>query len=136
MCPWAQAIAATGLPAKTAGSYILDYLNRHLDEWGYTDIVARSDGPLLTATLPWETCPEGKGWQCQEPMVVFSTGLKPLGGDEFLVIYGGADTDVGIGAAPAGAHAPFISNVASRSTMLTYRLSIPIEAGLFAPGAL
>ena len=28
--------------------------------------------------------------------MVFSTGLKPLGGDEFLVIYGGADTDVGV----------------------------------------
>ena len=28
--------------------------------------------------------------------VVFSTGLKPLGNDEFYVIYGGADTDVGL----------------------------------------
>jgi len=29
-------------------------------------------------------------------MVVFSTGLKPLGDDRFLVLYGGGDTDVGI----------------------------------------
>ena len=28
-------------------------------------------------------------------MVVFATGLRPIGGDEFLVIYGGADTVVG-----------------------------------------
>ena len=36
------------------------------------------------------------GRVCQEPMVVFSTGLKPLGNDEFLVLYGAADTDVGV----------------------------------------
>ena len=29
-------------------------------------------------------------------MVVFSTGLKPLGGDEFLILYGGGDTVVGV----------------------------------------
>jgi predicted GH43/DUF377 family glycosyl hydrolase len=29
-------------------------------------------------------------------MVVFSTGMKPLGNDEFLVFYGAADTDVGV----------------------------------------
>lgn len=28
--------------------------------------------------------------------MVFSTGMKPLGGDEFMVVYGGGDTDVGI----------------------------------------
>lgn len=59
-------------------------------------IVARSQGPLLTSEFPWEQCPEGKGRVCQEPMVVFSTGLKPLGGDEFYVMYGAADTDVGV----------------------------------------
>jgi len=30
----------------------------------------------------------------QEPLVMFSTGMKPLGGDEFYVIYGAADTSV------------------------------------------
>lgn len=66
-----------------------------LDKDDPTKIVARSDGPLLMATLPWEQCPV-KGYTCQETMVVFSTGLKPLGDDTFYVIYGGADTDVGI----------------------------------------
>ena len=62
-----------------------------------TVVVARSEDALLTPTFPWETCAaEGKGYACQEPQVVFSTGLKPLGGDEFLVIYGAADTDVGV----------------------------------------
>ena len=62
-----------------------------------TVLVARSEDALLVPTFPWETCAAtGKGYSCQEPQVVFSTGLKPLGGDEFLVIYGGADTDVGV----------------------------------------
>ena len=62
-----------------------------------TRIVARSDVPLLTAVLSWETCDGvGKGYRCQEPVVVFSTGMKPLGDDEFLVFYGAADTDVGV----------------------------------------
>ena len=26
--------------------------------------------------------------KCQEPEVVFATGMKPLGGDTFLVVYG------------------------------------------------
>lgn len=68
-----------------------------LDKDDPTKVVARSDGPILTATQPWEQCPH-KGYTCQETMVVFSTGMKPLGNDEFMVIYGGADTDVGIAA--------------------------------------
>jgi predicted GH43/DUF377 family glycosyl hydrolase len=62
-----------------------------------TKVLARADAPLLTAIFPWETCggESGKGYACQEPEVVFSTGMKPLGNDEFLVIYGAADTDVG-----------------------------------------
>eukprot|EP00040_Diaphanoeca_grandis_P019924 m.105545 g.105545 ORF g.105545 m.105545 type:complete len:396 (-) comp27658_c0_seq1:463-1650(-) len=67
-----------------------------LDKNDPTQIVARSNGPLLVATLPWETCPEGKGYECQEPEVVFTTGLKPLGNDEFVILYGAADTDVGV----------------------------------------
>ena len=62
-------------------------------------VLARAPQPLLTPVLPWETCggEGGKGpWpHCQEPEVVFSTGMKPLGGDEFLVIYGAADSVVG-----------------------------------------
>ncbi len=66
-----------------------------LDGEDPTRIVARSDSPLLTAVFPWEQCPV-KNSTCQETMVVFSTGLKPLGNDEFLVVYGGGDTDVGL----------------------------------------
>eukprot|EP00041_Stephanoeca_diplocostata_P013835 m.246001 g.246001 ORF g.246001 m.246001 type:complete len:400 (+) comp19482_c0_seq1:114-1313(+) len=66
-----------------------------LDGSDPTRVVARADEPLITPTLPWEQCPH-KGYTCQETMVVFSTGLKPLGNDEFYVIYGGADTDVGL----------------------------------------
>ena len=78
------------------------YLGRCALGWAVLDgddpsrVVARSAAPLLTADLAWENCvPEGKGRTCQEPHVVFSTGMKPLGGDEFLVFYGAADTDVG-----------------------------------------
>jgi predicted GH43/DUF377 family glycosyl hydrolase len=61
-----------------------------------TQIVARSTDALIRPSLPWEQCPEGKGPVCQEPMVVFSTGMKPLGNDEFYILYGAADSDVGI----------------------------------------
>lgn len=62
-----------------------------------TTIIARSEEPLLVATEEWETCADvGKGYKCQEPEVVFTTGMKPLGNDEFLVFYGAADSDVGV----------------------------------------
>ena len=68
-----------------------------LDRDDPTRIIARAELPLITASQPWETCDAtGKGYACQEPHVAFSTGMKPLGGDEFLVIYGAADTDVGV----------------------------------------
>lgn len=64
-----------------------------------SQIIARADEPLLTAVFPWETCggESGKGAypKCQEPEVVFSTGMKPLGNDEFLILYGAADSVVG-----------------------------------------
>ena len=62
-----------------------------LDGADPTIIVARSEVPLLIA--PYETC---KQPECQVPMVVFAMGLKPLGKDEFLVVYGGADTFMGV----------------------------------------
>ena len=61
-----------------------------------TQIIARSTDALIRPSLPWEQCPEGKGRVCQEPMVVFSTGMKPLGNNEFMILYGAADTDVGV----------------------------------------
>ena len=76
-----------------------------LDKDDPTTIVARSNKPLLVATQPWETCQEGISnnnqttkrtttKDCNVPMVVFATGLKPLGNDTFFVIYGGADSVV------------------------------------------
>jgi hypothetical protein len=90
----------TGFP------YHPSYLGRCAVGWAILDshdpsiIISRAPVPLLTSTYLWETCggESGKGpWPlCQEPEVVFATGLKPLGNDEFLVIYGGADSVVGV----------------------------------------
>ena len=59
-------------------------------------VVARAESALVTPTMPWDTtrC-NGKETTdtCQTPNVIFATGLKPLGNDAFLVIYGGGDTD-------------------------------------------
>ena len=64
-----------------------------------SQIIARASEPLLTAVFPWETCggESGKGAypKCQEPEVVFSTGMKPMVNDEFLILYGAADSVVG-----------------------------------------
>jgi predicted GH43/DUF377 family glycosyl hydrolase len=63
-------------------------------------VVARSPTALVTPTMPWETTEcDGKNESdpkgtCQTPDVIFATGLKPLGGDAFLVIYGGGDYDM------------------------------------------
>lgn len=59
-----------------------------LDRDDPTRVVARGAEPLLTAQLPFEM----KG---HTPEVVFADGLRPMGGDEFIVTYGAADTDVG-----------------------------------------
>jgi predicted GH43/DUF377 family glycosyl hydrolase len=90
----------TGFPYKPSP------LGRCAVGWAILDganparIVARAAGPLLTPVIAWETCggEGGKGpWpKCQEPEVVFSTGMKPLGNDEFLILYGGADSVVGV----------------------------------------
>jgi len=90
----------TGFP------YHPSYLGRCAVGWAILDgddpsiVIARASAPLLTSTYPWETCggEGGKGpWpKCQEPLVVFSTGMKPLGNDRFLIIYGAADSVVGV----------------------------------------
>ena len=84
--------------------YHASYLGRCAIGWAILDkddptkIIARSTDALMVATLPFETCggEKHKGPTCQEPLVMFSTGMKPLGNDEFYVIYGSADTDVGV----------------------------------------
>ena len=87
----------TGFPYKT------NPLGRCAVGWAVLDgadptrVVARAASVLLVPELPYETCTaSGQGATCQQPMVVFATGLRPLGGDEFLVVYGGADTVVGV----------------------------------------
>ena len=69
-------------------------------------LTAGSTDALMVATLPFETCggEKNKGPNCQEPLVLFSTGMKPLGNDEFYVIYGSADTDVGVARIKVNVH--------------------------------
>jgi predicted GH43/DUF377 family glycosyl hydrolase len=92
----------TGFPFHPNTPY--SYLGRCAIGWAILDqndptkIVARSTDALLISELPFETCggEKNKGRLCQEPLVMFSTGMKPLGNDEFYVIYGAADTSVGM----------------------------------------
>jgi predicted GH43/DUF377 family glycosyl hydrolase len=67
-----------------------------LDGTNPRKIVARSSTAIITPQMPWETtsCAGNSTEQtCQTPDVIFATGLKPLGKDTFLIIYGGGDTD-------------------------------------------
>ena len=60
-----------------------------LDGKDPTRIISRSETALIVPELPWEktTCMGGKNNTCQTPYVIFSTGMKPLGNDDFLVLY-------------------------------------------------
>jgi predicted GH43/DUF377 family glycosyl hydrolase len=106
-------VAPAGQPSRLSnGNYLFIYnidtgfpyhpnpLGRCAVGWAILDgnnpssIIARSEEPLLVPVLPYETCVNFE--PCQQPMVVFSTGLKPLGGDEFLILYGGGDSVVGV----------------------------------------
>lgn len=114
----ASGVAAGAQPERlSSGDYLFVYnidtgfpykpspLGRCSVGWAILDgadpsrVIARAAAPLLTPVQPWETCggEGGKGaWpKCQEPEVVFSTGMKPLGGDRFMILYGGADSVVG-----------------------------------------
>ena len=64
------------------------------------------DGRSLMVATPFETCggETNEGPSCQEPLVLFSTGMKPLENDEFYVIYGSADTDVGVARIKVNVH--------------------------------
>lgn len=60
-----------------------------------TRIIQRSENPILSPVLAWE-----KGdppFLGLTPNVVFLEGAKALGGDRFLVFYGGADSVIGVG---------------------------------------
>ncbi len=92
----------TGFPFHPNTPY--SYLGRCAIGWAILDgsdptkLVARSTDALLIPELSFETCggEKNKGRTCQEPLVMFSTGMKPLGNDEFYIIYGAADTNVGV----------------------------------------
>jgi predicted GH43/DUF377 family glycosyl hydrolase len=55
-----------------------------------SQVVARSSTAITTPTKPWDTtgCAANEPGTCQTPNVIFATGLKPLGHDSFLIIYG------------------------------------------------
>lgn len=58
-------------------------------------VVARATAALVTPELPWETTAcagNSTNDTCQTPFVIFADGLKPLGSDRFMVIYGGGDS--------------------------------------------
>jgi predicted GH43/DUF377 family glycosyl hydrolase len=86
-----------------------NYLGRCTIGWAILNgsdpslVVARSATALAAPTMPWEaTACRGQGGTlnnstetCQTPYVIFATGLKPMGNDTFMVIYGGGDSDTG-----------------------------------------
>jgi predicted GH43/DUF377 family glycosyl hydrolase len=80
-----------------------NYLGRCTIGWVVLDgrdprqIVARSEAALVVPELPWEKtrCQGGREGSCQTPYVIFSTGMKPLGNDDFTVLYGAGDSDIG-----------------------------------------
>jgi predicted GH43/DUF377 family glycosyl hydrolase len=55
-----------------------------------SQVVARSPTAITTPSKPWDTtgCAANEPGTCQTPDVIFATGLKPLGHDSFLIIYG------------------------------------------------
>ena len=57
-----------------------------------TKVLARSPEPLLSPLTPWEL---GLDEHYNTNGVIFADGVKALGGDEFIIFYGGSDTVVG-----------------------------------------
>ena len=55
-----------------------------LDGTNLTNVLARASEPLVHAELPWEREGATAG-------VVYSEGIKPMGGDKFIVYAGGGD---------------------------------------------
>ena len=57
-------------------------------------VLQKADAPLLKAELEWETT-GSKAHPVQTPWVIFTDGLQQVGLNEFIVYYGGGDTNVG-----------------------------------------
>eukprot|EP01050_Picozoa_sp_SAG11_P020219 SAG11_NODE_3370_length_2493_cov_1.451128_2_plen_478_part_01 len=67
-----------------------------LDKDDPSRVVARGAEPVLTAVLPFERrATTNSANSSGTANVVFADGLRPMGGDSFMVIFGAADTDVG-----------------------------------------
>jgi len=68
-----------------------------LDKQDPTRIIQRSDEPILSPELTWETG-IGDGVLSLTPNVVFIEGWAPTNKpDQFVVFYGGADSVIGVG---------------------------------------
>ncbi len=86
--------ARRGFPSPKAGysyQYNVGYLI--LNGTDPTKIIQRSSTPLLSPQLPWEM--GQKPYLGLTPRVTFLEGAKLLGGNQFLVFYGGADSVIG-----------------------------------------
>lgn len=59
-------------------------------------VVARSEVPILSPVLPWETCNNASGVVGLTPNVVFIEGAKPLGPNQWVLYYQGCDSWTGI----------------------------------------
>ncbi len=64
-----------------------------------TQVLARSESPILSPELDWETCDNNSGIWAKRgltPLVVFIEGWKKTGNDTFLVWYQGCDSSMGL----------------------------------------
>ena len=66
-----------------------------LDKDDPLTVIARAEETLLFAELPFETTGTAATGPLQTPWVVFTDGLQKVAPDEFIVYYGGGDTNVG-----------------------------------------
>lgn len=85
--------ARSGFPSPKPG-YSLQYnLGFAIIDGQSGAILQRSSEPLLSPELPWEL---GKApFLGLTPNVVFCNGMESLGGDSFVIYYGGADSVIG-----------------------------------------
>lgn len=70
-----------------------------LDGENPTQVLARSEQPILSPELDWERCDNNSGvWADRglTPLVVFIEGWKQIAVDTFLVWYQGCDSTMGI----------------------------------------
>lgn len=73
-------------------------VNASLKSSALPEVVERSESPIFSPVLGWETCDDASMVPGQTPLVVFVEGAKPLPGVEntFVVYYQGCDSKLGI----------------------------------------